>query len=79
MHHRIVLVGHEPYLGKLVGELISGENGSDLSLKKGGICKLETEKLEYGRCATLRWLLTQKQLRVVCGAAREAVGSKASH
>jgi phosphohistidine phosphatase len=67
MQYRIVLVGHEPYLSKLVGELIGGENGCDLALKKGGICKLETEALEFGRCATLNWLLTQKQLRVAGG------------
>ncbi|MDB6030554.1 MAG: sixA [Verrucomicrobiales bacterium] len=76
MQYCIVLVGHEPYLSKLVGELISGENGSDLTLKKGGMCKLETERLEYGRCATLKWLLTQKQLRAVGAGARESDGSK---
>jgi phosphohistidine phosphatase len=69
MQHSIVLVGHEPYLGELVGELIGGESGCELSLKKGGICKLESEKLEYGRCATLKWLLTQKQLRLLAGIA----------
>jgi phosphohistidine phosphatase len=65
MQHRLVLVGHEPYLSKLVGTLISGAEGCELSLKKGGACKLESEHLEYGRSATLKWLLTQKQLRVL--------------
>ena len=33
-----------------------------LTLKKGGLCRLTVRKLRYGRCATLEWLLTPKQL-----------------
>ena len=29
-----------------------------MDFKKGGLCKLETEKLSHDRCATLVWLLT---------------------
>ena len=34
-------------------------------LKKGGLCKLVTEELEYGHCATLAWLLTPKQMELM--------------
>ena len=34
-------------------------------LKKGGLCKLTTERLSFGQCATLNWLLTPKQLRTM--------------
>ena len=63
----VVLVGHEPYLSELVSQLIGGDMYCNLSLKKGGICKLEAEKLDYGRCATLKWLLTPRQLLVMAG------------
>jgi hypothetical protein len=33
-----------------------------LELKKAGFCKLTIEKLVFGKCARLNWLLTPKQL-----------------
>jgi hypothetical protein len=32
-------------------------------LKKGGLCKLTSDKLSFGKSATLNWLLTARQLR----------------
>ncbi len=58
----ILLVGHEPYLGKLIALLIAGSTTAAIDLRKGGLAKLEIEKLRYARCATLAWLLTPKQL-----------------
>ena len=63
---RIVLVGHEPYLGKLISTLVTGSStGLSLILKKGGLCKMSATRLKYGRCATLEWLLTPKQLMAI--------------
>ena len=59
----VLLVGHEPYLSRLVSLLISGDTGLLIELKKGGACKLSVEGLRYGRCATLEWLLAPRQLR----------------
>jgi phosphohistidine phosphatase len=59
----VLLVGHEPYLSRLVALLISGEAATNIELKKGGVCKLETNALRFGRCATLAWLLTPKQMK----------------
>ncbi|HEV2438405.1 MAG TPA: phosphohistidine phosphatase SixA [Verrucomicrobiae bacterium] len=59
----ILLVGHEPYLSQLVALLISGRAAPSVELKKGGLCKLETGVLSFGRCATLAWLLTPKQMK----------------
>jgi phosphohistidine phosphatase len=59
----VLLVGHEPYLSELISLLVSG--GTDaisVVLKKGGFCRLSVETLKYGRCASLDWLLTPKQL-----------------
>ena len=58
----IALVGHEPYLSSLVSVLISGKTDSSLTLKKGGVCLLTTDALEYGKCASLNWLLSPSQL-----------------
>ena len=58
----ILLVGHEPYLGKLVSLLTAGSTNLALDLKKGGLCKVEIETLRLGRCGTLTWLLTPKQM-----------------
>ena len=58
----VLLVGHEPYLSKLISVLLTGEPDLSLTLKKGGLCKLTVEKLRYGRCATLEWLLAPRQM-----------------
>ena len=58
----IALVGHEPGLSRLISVLISGDPTIPITLKKGGVCQLSAEKLEYGRCATLDWLLAPAQL-----------------
>jgi phosphohistidine phosphatase len=61
----ILLVGHEPYLSELIARLISCSVSSPITLKKGGLCKLTTASLKYGRCATLDWLLTPKQMELM--------------
>jgi hypothetical protein len=33
-----------------------------MTMKKGGLCFLHVTTLTYGRCATLEWLLTPRQL-----------------
>jgi len=59
----VLLVGHEPYLSRLIALLISGEPATTIDLKKGGLCRLETDSLRASRCATLTWLLTPKQMK----------------
>ncbi|MDB6017830.1 MAG: phosphohistidine phosphatase SixA [Pedosphaera sp.] len=59
----VLLVGHEPYLSSLISLLISGDTTLAIDLKKGGLCSLTASALKYGRCATLEWLLTPRQLR----------------
>jgi phosphohistidine phosphatase len=57
-----LLVGHEPDLSRLISLLVSGDPGFPITMKKGSLCKLSAAPLLYGRCATLEWLLTPKQL-----------------
>lgn len=61
----ILLVGHEPYLSRLVSLLTTGGLEFRMDFKKGGLCKLETEKLGCDRCATLVWLLTPRQMKAM--------------
>jgi phosphohistidine phosphatase len=58
----ILLVGHEPYLSRLVSLLISGSTLAAVELKKGALLKLEVRHLGYARCATLAWSLPPKLL-----------------
>lgn len=62
---KALLVGHEPDLSRLVSLLASGGPELQLDFKKGGVCKLEAEKLRAGRCASLAWLLTPRQLKLM--------------
>jgi phosphohistidine phosphatase len=62
----VLLVGHEPYLNRLISLLVSG--GADeaaIEMKKGGLCKLEIGELCHGRCAQLTWLLTPAQMELM--------------
>ena len=63
----VVLVGHEPSLSNLISKLISGDPTANITLKKGGICRLSAEQLCYDRCATLEWLLYPFQLVNLAG------------
>jgi phosphohistidine phosphatase len=61
----ILLVGHEPFLSRLIALLASGGMAATIDMKKGSLCKLEAEDLEYGHCATLKWLLTPRQMELM--------------
>jgi len=59
----VLLIGHQPNLNRLISLLTAGDMDMVIDLKKGGLCKLETESLQTGQCAMLAWLLTPKQMR----------------
>ncbi|HEX3718087.1 MAG TPA: phosphohistidine phosphatase SixA [Verrucomicrobiae bacterium] len=68
----IVLVGHEPFMTRLIAMLIAGEGAAvNIELKKAGLCKLSIEKLTYGKCACLNWLLTPRQLARLGGSGKD--------
>ena len=56
----VLLVGHEPLLSGLISLLCSGGPLLGLTLKKGGLCRLEVATLKASRCALLEWLLTPR-------------------
>jgi phosphohistidine phosphatase len=59
----ILLVGHQPSLGEIAGEIAWGNADSGLDLKKGGACKLEISELRPLPSGRLLWLLTPAILR----------------
>lgn len=63
-----LLVGHEPDLSRFVAFLVWGSLDADrIAFKKGALCRLDCQLgLRPGK-ATLRWLLTPKQLRLLGG------------
>lgn len=54
----IAFVGHEPQLTALIS-LLAAENAAiDMTLKKGGVCRLSADNLRHTRKATIELLLT---------------------
>ena len=62
---RVLLVGHEPDLSRFISLLTTGGTAAAIELKKGVLCRMTTEKLTFGKCATLNWLPTPKLLRAL--------------
>ncbi|HYV43414.1 MAG TPA: phosphohistidine phosphatase SixA [Myxococcaceae bacterium] len=60
---RVVLVGHEPDLGQLVGWFLTGDDTSLIELKKGAACLLALAGPPAPGKATLRWAMAPAQLR----------------
>jgi phosphohistidine phosphatase len=59
----VLLVGHEPYLSRLMSTLLTGGPNLSVVMKRGGLCALDVETLRFGRCATLISLLSPRQSR----------------
>ena len=67
----VVLVGHEPDLGKLAGTLVFGAP-SALALKKAGACAIQFDGEIRAGAGSLSWFLPPKMLRRFAGRKRHA-------
>lgn len=64
----VVAVGHEPDLSILAGLLIGvAPSAAGLHFKKGGAAELRFESEVAAGAGSLRWLATQKMLRLISG------------
>lgn len=65
---RVALVGHQPWLGELVGLLVFGgaREGARFDLKKGSVVWLEGDRRAGGM--TIRAVLPPRVLRAIAGA-----------
>jgi phosphohistidine phosphatase len=59
---RLLVVGHEPGLGQVVGYLLLGESVSPVRLKRGGAARLEVPRRPGPSAGRLEWVLTRRQL-----------------
>lgn len=59
----VMLVGHQPSLGEIAGEIAWGSSEFALDLKKGGACAIEIEKLAPKPRGSLLWLAPPAILR----------------
>lgn len=62
---KILIVGHEPYLSDLIGDLITNKEGSRVALKKAGVAKVAVDSLIPKASGELKWLLTPKQIKKI--------------
>jgi phosphohistidine phosphatase len=63
----LMIVGHQPSLGELAGEIVCGSPGYWLDLKKGGACAIEIESVQGIPRGNLISLLTPSILRKISG------------
>jgi phosphohistidine phosphatase len=61
----VLLVGHEPYLSRWISLMVSGDENFAVTLKKGGLCRVSVTELKHGKCGSLEWLLTPKQMALI--------------
>jgi phosphohistidine phosphatase len=61
----VLIVGHEPYLTKVIGDLITGGREASVVLKKAGLARLEISVFSPVPRAELRWLLTPRLAKKV--------------
>lgn len=59
----LMLVGHEPSLGEMAGEIAWGSPDCYIELKKGGVCAIDVDRYLPTPHGTLVWLLTPGILR----------------
>ena len=60
---KIMLVGHEPSFGQMIGQVLSPGGNLEIPLKKAGVCRTELEELSQRPHGELVWLLNPKLLR----------------
>jgi phosphohistidine phosphatase len=61
----VLVVGHEPYLSSMIGELIGGKTEVRIVLKKAGLAKVELTSILPVPSGHLRWLLTPRLAKKV--------------
>ncbi len=62
----LVLVGHQPALGELASQLLTGSRSLlPLPFKKGGAAAIELTTLPPRAAGQLKWFVTAKELRLI--------------
>lgn len=62
----VLIVGHEPYLSTLIGEIITnGKSYCSIDLKKGGLAKIRIISKHPKFHGELKWLMTPRQVKKI--------------
>jgi phosphohistidine phosphatase len=61
----ILIVGHEPYLSKMISEIISDKQDTRIILKKVGLARIRMISSLPKMRGELRWLLTPKHMKMM--------------
>ena len=61
----IVLVGHEPDLGQLATQLLTGSRRAAVEFKKGAVACIEVDDVHSPLRGRLHWLLAPKHMRLM--------------
>jgi phosphohistidine phosphatase len=61
----LMIVGHQPSLGEIAGEIVWGSPEHYIELKKGGACAIEMESTLDTLKGTLMWLVPPSILRKI--------------
>jgi phosphohistidine phosphatase len=60
----VLIVGHEPYLTDMIGEMIFDGKGGTVVLKKAGLARIEANSSSSPKLhGQLKWLLTPKHMK----------------
>ena len=67
----VLVVGHEPYLSNMIGEIIADKNGggggdrsAHIVLRKAGLAKIRVNSSNSNRMqGELKWLLTPRHMK----------------
>ena len=60
----VMIIGHEPYLSTVAGEIVFGSSiGSRIVLKKAGLAKVAITSFQPKVKGELRWLLAPKHMK----------------
>ncbi len=63
----LMIVGHQPYLGEVAGQIAFGSPDHYIELKKGGACAIELQEVRTIPKGIMIWLLTPGILRRIAG------------
>jgi phosphohistidine phosphatase len=61
----LMIVGHQPSLGEIAGEIAFGSPDHYIELKKGGACAIELDSVRGTPKGNMVWLLTPSILRSI--------------
>ncbi len=60
----LIVVGHEPYLSRLLSKVLGSSEIISIDFKKCGLCRVDLERNQSRITGSLKWLLPPKLLKL---------------